>query len=123
VFVRNYDKAIDQANRSIRLSPLDPLRYQPELALALAYFLTDRFLAAADAARQAVQSSPSFNVPLLVLAASYVRLGRLADARAEVRRALEVHPNFTIAALTMVGFDADQRQALAAALREAGMPE
>jgi adenylate cyclase len=122
VFVRNYDKAIDQANRSIRLSPLDPLRYQPELALALAYFLTDRFLAAADAARQAVQSSPSFNVPLLVLAASYVRLGRLADARAEVRRALEVHPNFTIAALTMVGFDADQRQALAAALREAGMP-
>lgn len=91
--------------------------------MALAYFLTDRFLAAADAARQAVQLSPSFNVPLLVLAANYVRLGRLADARAEVRRALEVQPNFTIAALTMVGFDADQREALAAALRDAGMPE
>lgn len=50
-------------------------------------------------------------------------LGGLADARAEVRRALEVQPNFTIDALTIVGFDADQREALAAALREAGMPE
>ena len=123
IFVGNYSKAIDQAHRSIRLSPFDPLRYIPEVALAFAYFLTEQFPEAAEAAMRAIQSSPSFNVPHLLLAASYIHLGRAADARAEVQRALDLQPGFTIAAFTAVGLTPGQGEPIAAALRKAGLPD
>ena len=122
VFEGNYEKAIEQANLSTRLSPFDPLRYIPEIALAFGYFLTERFPQAAEAAMRAVHSSPRFNVPHLLLAASYVRLTRLADARAEVRLAQELQPGFSISGIKG-GFKSTQFEPIAAALREAGLPE
>jgi tetratricopeptide (TPR) repeat protein len=44
VFIGNYDKAIEQAHQSIRLSPFDPLRYIPESALAFASRTTLSFV-------------------------------------------------------------------------------
>ena len=125
MFVGKYNKAIEQANQSIRLSPLDPLRYIPESALAFAYFLTERFSQAAEAALQTIQFAPAFHVPHLLLAASYVRLGRLEDARLEVQRARELQPGLTISAFTRRGgFNRPtQGEQLEAALREAGLPE
>jgi adenylate cyclase len=124
VFIGNYEKAIEQAYQSIRLSPFDPQRYIPQTALAFAFFLTDRFTQAAEAAVQAVQSSPNFAISRLLLAASYVRLGRLADARVEIQRTLELQPDFTISAFMVGGLSSNtQREALHAALREAGLPE
>jgi adenylate cyclase len=124
MFAGNYNKAIEQANQSIRLSPLDPLRYIPESALAFAYFLTERFSQAAEAALQAIQFAPAFHVPHLLLAASYVRLGRLEDARLEVQRARELAPGFTISAFTRAGFSRPaQGEQFWAPLREAGLPE
>jgi adenylate cyclase len=125
MFVGNYNKAIEQANQAIRLNPLDPLRYIPESALAFAYFLTERFSQAAEAALQAIQFAPAFHVPHLLLAASYVRLGRLQDARLEVQRARELQPGLTISAFTRRGglSRPTQGEQLEAALREAGLPE
>jgi adenylate cyclase len=120
----NHDKAIEQAYQSIRLSPFDPLRYIPESALAFAYFLTERFAQAVEAALQAVQFAPAFHVPHLLLAASYVRLGRLEDARLEVQRARELVPGFTLSTFARVGLlRPTEREQFGAALREAGLPE
>jgi hypothetical protein len=58
----------------------------------------------------------------LLLAASYVRLTRLADARAEVRLAQELQPGFSISGIKG-GFKSTQFEPIAAALREAGLPE
>jgi TolB-like protein/Tfp pilus assembly protein PilF len=124
MFVGNYNKAIEQANQSIRLSPFDPLRYIPESALAFAYFLTERFSQAAEAALQAIQFARAFHIPHVLLAASYVRLGRLEDARLEAQRARELAPGFTISAFTCSGFSSPTRgEQFEAALREAGLPD
>jgi adenylate cyclase len=121
MFVGNYDKAIEQATQSIRLSPLDPLRYIPETSLAFAYFLTERFAQAVEAALQAIQFAPAFHIPHVLLAASYVRLGRLEEARLEVQRARELAPGFTISMFTRVGLShPTQREQFEPALREAG---
>jgi TolB-like protein len=53
MFAGDYAQAIDAAGRAIRLSPLDPLRYVPEVALAFSYFLTGEFAQAAAAALRA----------------------------------------------------------------------
>jgi adenylate cyclase len=123
MFAGQYDKAIEHANRSIRLSPLDPLRYVPQIALAFTFFLTERFPQAAEAVQLALQSSPNFVVLHLLLAASYVRQGRLADARGEVQRSLDLQPDTCISTFLGPGFSPNQRDQIAAALREAGLSE
>jgi adenylate cyclase len=121
MIIGNYNKAIEQANQSIRLSPFDALRYIPETVLAFAYFLTERFAQAVEAALQAIQFAPAFHIPHVLLAASYVRLGRLEDARLEVQRARELQPGFTISVFTSAGLShPTQRKQFEAALREAG---
>ena len=64
---------------------------------------------------------PRFDVAYALLAASYVRLGRLAEAKEEARRLLEINPKYHLnMSVHKVLRDAAP---LAAALREAGLPE
>ena len=116
------ERAIEWAERALRLSPFDPLRYTPLNALAIAHFLADRFEAAADASRRAIQVNPRFSLLHVMLAASLVRLGRTAEAKAAAERVLALEPGFsTQAYLQTVAPGAGA--ALVAACREAGLPE
>jgi adenylate cyclase len=117
------ERAIEWAERSLRLSPFDPLRYTPLNALAIAHFFAGRFEAAAEASRRAIQVNPRFSLLYVILAASLVRLGRAAEAKAAAERVLALEPGFSTQAYLQTVAPGAGAASVAAACREAGLPE
>jgi TolB-like protein/class 3 adenylate cyclase len=122
VWAGDGERAIEWAERALRLSPFDPLRYTPLNALAIAHFHGGRFDAAADASRRAIQVNPRFSLLHVMLAASLVRLGRTAEAKAAAGRVLALEPGFSTQAYLQTVAPGDGAAAIAAACREAGLP-
>ena len=119
-----YDKAIEQAERAMRLSPLEPLIYHSAFALALAYLLTDRNEQAVAQARKAIDGNPKFAFAHCVLALGCARLGRPEEVEQAVRRLLAIAPRFRIGTLRRVRFaDAARLQPDFNLLRDAGIPD
>jgi TolB-like protein/tetratricopeptide (TPR) repeat protein len=116
--------AIERAQRSLRLSPFDPLNVRPHDALAIAYFHIKRYDEAEDAARSAIEFNPGFSVPHALLAAALSRLGRVDDAKAAGQRVLALQPTFTIRKfLATVGLVPEVYASFAEAWRAAGLPQ
>jgi tetratricopeptide (TPR) repeat protein len=118
----DYDRAIEQAERALRLSPFDPLRRVPQMALAVAYFFSGNFERAAAVAVEA--RIGSFRHAMLV--ASTVRLGKLNEARVAAARLIEATPDFTVAGFERMTQSFLSRPelvaAISSALTEAGLP-
>ena len=119
------EKSVVHAERSLRLSPFDPLRHIPECTLAVAKMASGEHEAALVCARRAVEANPGFTPGLTTLALCLLRLGRIEEARATVHRLVEIAPDTRIATLkerylfaNSLGFDS-----IAADLRVAGLPE
>lgn len=123
-FMGRTELAVERAQRALRLSPYDSLNYLSYNALAISYFIMNKFADACNAARQSVQSNPRFSVCHLFLTAALVRLGRQQDAAEAAQRVIKLDPAFTIdrfavtAAIEPVVFTL-----LADAWRAAGLPE
>ncbi len=119
-----YDTAIEHGRMGIRLGPYDPLIYLPYVGLALAHFFAGSFVDAASAAARAAAANPRFSVPRYLHAAALVRLGQIQEAKSLAEVVLELQPGFTITGLTSGNITTQERMSmLAAALREAGLPE
>ena len=118
-------RAVAHAQRALRLSPLDdPLNYHPYCALALTGLFAGRFAEAVTYANLTIRANPAFSVPYAYLVASHANLGDLEAARAAARRLLDVAPAFTVDSFArMAVFRPPLTAALAASLREAGLPE
>jgi TolB-like protein/class 3 adenylate cyclase len=119
------ETSVFHAERSLRLSPFDPLRHIPECALAVAKLAAGQYEAALVCARRAVEANPLFTPGLTTLALCLVRLGRIEEARATVHRLVEIAPDTRIATLeerylfaNALSFDH-----IAADLRVVGLPE
>jgi adenylate cyclase len=116
--------AVEHAERALRLSPFDPLSYNPYIALAYAHFFAGRFEEAAAAAGRAAHANPRFSIPAVLRTVALARLGRKDEAATSVRWLLELLPDFTISGYLALNFTSPERLAmLAEALREAGLPE
>src|ERR1700721_2042579 len=76
------ERAINWAQRALRISPFDRLNYTAYNGLAIAHFLRGSYDEAEHAARRAVQSNPSFSVSHSLLAAALARLERIGEAEA-----------------------------------------
>jgi len=119
-----YDKAIEHAEKAIRLSPLEPLIYHAAFTLALAYLLTDRNEEAVAAARKALDGNRNFALAHCVAALALARVGRRDEAIQAVRRLLDAAPGFRVGTLRRVRFaDAARLQPDLDLLRAARMPE
>jgi adenylate cyclase len=117
------ERAIEWANRGLRLSPLDPLRFAAFNALAIANFHCARYDEAANAARKAVQSNPDFSICSVHLAAALAKLGQLEEAKAAAARALELQPGFRYSKhFAGVACAPNLAASIAEALRMAGLP-
>jgi adenylate cyclase len=118
------DLAIEHARIGIRLSPYDALIYMPYAGLAYAHFFNGSFVEAANAAGRASAANPRFSVPYYLHAAALIGLGRLAEAKSMAASLMVVQPDFTISGLVAGRITTPERmEMLAAALREAGLPE
>ena len=120
-----HDRAEDHGRRALRLSPFDPVRFIPEIAIASARLAAGDNEAALASTRRALAANPAVAPARTLEAVCLVRLGRGAEARASVRRVIEIAPDTRVATLaerlfiaTALGFDQ-----IAADLRAAGLPE
>jgi adenylate cyclase len=120
----DYDKAIEHAEKAMRLSPLEPLVYYATFALALACLFTGRNEEAATYARKAIEGNRNFAFPYCVLALGCARLGQREEAVQTVRQLLSAAPSFRIGTLRKIRFaDTARLQLDLDLLRTAGLPE
>jgi tetratricopeptide (TPR) repeat protein len=89
-------RAIDYAERSLRITPFGRDSALPYVGMAMAHLSAGDFPAAADASAKAVQANSRFSLSHALQAAALVRLDRLDQAKAAAARVLECEPDFTI---------------------------
>jgi len=117
------ERAIDWAERALRVSPMDRLAFASDHARAIGHFQRGRYEDAAQAARRAVQSNPGFSVAHSLLAAALARLGRTDDAKAAAAQVLALQPSFSARAVcAAIGIAPQLAAALTEAWCEAGLP-
>ncbi len=118
------ERAIEWAERGIRLSPFDPWRFAAYHALTLGHFHRGRYQEAADSAYKAVQANPGHSISRMLLAATLAKVGRSDEAKAAAAHVLELQPTFRY---SKQFFGVNCAPALAASLGEAlgetGLPE
>jgi TolB-like protein len=118
------ERAIDWAERAIRLSPLDAMNYIPHGVMGFALFLLSRDEEAVAACRRAIQVNPGFSLLHGWLAAPLAKLGRIEEAKAASARLLALHPAFTSSGwCAAVGIAPHIRGMVIDAMRQAGLPE
>ena len=117
------DRAIEWAEKGLRLSPLDPWNFNAWFGVFAGNFQQARYEDAANAARKSVQSNPGFSIPHICLASALVKLGRIDEAKAAATRVLELQPGFRIGEWCAAIEPAPNIAApLTEALRIAGLP-
>jgi TolB-like protein/cytochrome c-type biogenesis protein CcmH/NrfG len=116
--------AIERAQLALRLGRFDPLNWRANHALSVAYFCSQRYGDAADAAQSVVDANPVYSLPRAILAGALTRLGRADDAKAMAQTVLEREPSFTIRGTARYAeLDPAVFKPFADAWREAGLPE
>lgn len=116
-----YDKAVEHAQRALRLSPFDPLNYHPHLALV--YLFTKRFDLAVIHSNRAIQANPGFGLLHVILVASHADLGDFNAARAAGEHLMGLSPGFTVSNFLREDFARPQRMdVIANALQKSGLP-
>jgi len=94
-YAGNAERAMEWAERALRVSPIDRLTYVAHDALAIAHFLRGQYDEAAHAARRAVQSNPEFSVSHSLLAAALAELGQVEAAKAAAMQVMARQPSFS----------------------------
>lgn len=118
------ERAIEWADKGLRLSPFDPWRSTAFIASSLGHYRGGRYADAATAARKAVQSAPHYGMAYVILAAPLVKLGHLEDAKWAAARALELQPVFRCNDhFTAGGYAPALAASMTHALHAAGLPE
>jgi adenylate cyclase len=117
------ERAIDWAERALRVSPIDRLAYLPQHVIAIAHFQRGRYEDTANAARRAVQANPNFSVSHSLLAAALAKLGRAEEANAAAKQVLTLQPSFSSGGFcTAIAIAPALAEPLATAWRQAGLP-
>jgi adenylate cyclase len=117
------ERAIDWAERALRLSPRDRLAFAGYQALAISHFQCARYNEAANAANRAVLSNPSFSVSHSLLAAALAKLGRTEEAKAAAAHVLALPPSFSSRGYcAAIGIVPALAATLMEAWRQAGLP-
>jgi adenylate cyclase len=119
-----YDKAIENAEKAMKLSPLEPLIYHATLALAWACLFTGRNEEAVTHARKAIEGNRNFALSHCVLALGCAHLGRSEEAAQAVRQLIAAAPGFRLGSLRKICFaDAARLHSDLALLQAAQLPE
>ena len=98
-FLNNPEPAIEAFERSIRLSPVDPLGYISMWGLALAHFLAGRYETSLKWTEQSARDHPRYVPPSRLKVVLDRHFGRTDEAKEALRRTLELTPGLTIARL------------------------
>lgn len=125
IFRGEPERAIERFARAIRLNPLDPLVFLPQLGTACGHLFSGDEKEAAAWAERAIQERPRVVIALRLAAACFALGGRLDEARKVATLLSELAPNFRIAQVRTL-FPLRRPEDLAKyseGLRLAGLPE
>jgi adenylate cyclase len=95
-FVGNGKVAVENTQRALKLSPLDPHRYYYESLAATACLADHKYEEAIRLAEHSLRTNKTHTSTLRALAIAQWQLGRREDARATVRELLKLEPKLTI---------------------------
>jgi len=119
-----YERSIESFDRMIRLSPLDPLRVRAWNGIAFAFFSLSRYEEGFVSANKAIQFlTEAHSMGAYIVNA--VRTGHTLEAREAATRLLKLQPDFR-ASHAQKAFpirSQETQDRIAAALREAGLPD
>ena len=99
IYLGEPEVAIEHLAHAMRLSPLDPLTFVAQMAIAFAHFFAGRYDDASSWAEKALATSPPglrerpvYHPALLIAAASNSLAGRLEEARNAIARLRQLNP-------------------------------
>lgn len=117
------DRAIEQFETAMRLSPLDSDLWSVYTAVALAHFVAERYAETVRWAQRAVELQPEIPFPHGTLAAAFGHLGRLEEARVELGKLLKFAPDTTIQGMStlVASTNPEIARRYQAGLRRAGL--
>ena len=94
------EPAIEDATRALRLSPLDPANYQPQMALAISYIWLRQYDEAVAWAHKAIEvAPPRYPMSYAWLIVAEAARGGIAEAQRALERLEEILPGFEPATL------------------------
>jgi adenylate cyclase len=118
------EEALANAEKAIRLSPRDSLRWFYFFTLGSVHFQARRYGDAVEWARRSIRGNPRFPYSRAYLAASFAYLGRGDEARAAVEELLRVQPGFSLTFVRENSVGASPALGhFLDGLRKAGLPE
>jgi tetratricopeptide (TPR) repeat protein len=118
------EEAVRCADRSLALSPLDPMAYYFDSLASTANLVGERYERAIELAERSLRENCLHTPTLRTLAVAQVLSGRIEQARETMRRVRELEPGLTVAAFRerYPGRDSPQFARFAEALEAAGLP-
>ena len=82
------------AEKALRLSPLDPTSFLPQVGMAIAKFSLGKNEEAANWARKAIENNPRYPISRIMLMAAECRRGNRAEAKLQFRELEAIIPGF-----------------------------
>ena len=122
-----HERAIEQAGKAMRLSPLDSQMFKYECLDACALFHLGRLEEANVWAARALADSPDYLPSIAISAGIHALAGREGEARKAIERILQIFPALRLSNARQALFPAQRREEdvkrYLDALRLAGLPE
>ncbi len=118
------ETAIKHFERSLRLSPFDPMAFNCDMGIGAAHFIAGRYEESIKWQEKALLSHPSAAWIHRNLAPAYALAGQLGKATESVRELLRDYPGLRISDITMaLVFSKEVLDRIAEGLRLAGLPD
>jgi adenylate cyclase len=124
LFGGQHTEALRSFERTIRLSPLDPLLYMTLAGMGIAFIELRRFDEAVAVARKAARQNQTYAATYRCLASALAHLGQEVEVQKAVSRMLELEPDFRISGWVKRGAQWHRHNKLVIeGVRKAGLPE
>ncbi|MBX9945531.1 MAG: adenylate/guanylate cyclase domain-containing protein [Reyranella sp.] len=125
LYLERYELALEHFNRSMRISPLDPLNFNCFFGMGAAYLGLRQFEEAATCVKKSMSMHSETLFAHRMLAVALAHAGRQEEARDVMRKYLRAHPDMTIARYRQMtsAASAEFLSMYVEGLRMAGLPE
>ncbi len=123
-YTENPDRAIENLEHALRLSPLDPMNFNNYVALGCAREVSEEYDVAVGFFKRALEERPHAQWIYRNLASSLSGAGRMDEAQEAFTCLMEFYPDLTVAKVkTAMVFSADFMDRMGENLKKLGLPD